>query len=156
MKPPAELKVTESVEIAAPPRVVWQKVRDFDGIAGWHPAFASSPIVEGVNNQKGAVRVLSLRDGGTIREELIAHDDAGHSLTYRILEGVLPVSAYVSTIKVESAASGRSVVEWQGTFKRKSPADPPPAGEDDLTATSTITGAYQAGLANLKQILEAK
>ncbi len=154
--PPPELKVSKSVEIAASAQVVWQKVKDFDGLADWHPAVATSPIVAGANNEKGAVRLLTLQGGGTVREELVAHDAEGRSLTYTILEGVLPVSAYVSSIKVASTTAGHASVEWRGTFKRKSPSDSPPPGEDDEAATTTITGVYQAGLENLKKILEGK
>ncbi len=115
----------------------------------WHPAVKKTDIIEGENNKKGAVRVLTLGDGGTIKEKLLAHGDK--SLKYNIMEGVLPVSDYVSTIKVKPGKSGGSLVEWQGKFKRKAQGDNPPQGQDDKTAMDTITSVYKAGLENLRR-----
>ena len=95
-------------------------------------------------------------DGGTVKEKLLAHDDGARSLTYNILEGVLPVSSYVSTVTVREAPGGGSTVEWKGTFKRRSLADEPPAGEDDATAINTMTAVYEGGLASLKKSLETR
>ena len=51
---------------------VWSLVAPFDGLASWHPAFASSVITNGVPaNLVGAERLLTLRDGGEIRERLL-------------------------------------------------------------------------------------
>ena len=45
----------------------------FDGLHKWHPAFAGDEITKGKNNEKGAVRVLTLKEGGgKITEELLA------------------------------------------------------------------------------------
>ena len=153
---PARLSVTQSIEIKAAPGVAWDTIKDFNGLPTWHPAVAKSEIVAGTNNKKGAVRLLTLKDGGTIKEKLLAYDDKGRSFKYNILEGVLPLSSYVSTIKVKPGKDGGSVVEWKGSFKRKSMADNPPAGEDDATATKTITSVYQAGLENLKKMMERR
>jgi mxaD protein len=150
------LRVTEAIEIAAPPDVVWAKAKDFNGLNKWHPAVKKAEIIEGENNRKGAVRVLTLGDGGTIKEKLLAHDNSGKSLKYNIMEGVLPVSDYVSTLKVKPGKSGGSLVEWSGIFKRKAKGDNPPEGQDDKTAVDTITSIYKAGLENLKKIAETK
>ena len=150
---PGPLSVTETVEIQAPANEVWQSVKDFDNLNGWHPAVASTEITEGENNQSGAIRLLTLQDGGTIEETLEEYDDQGMSYTYVINQGVLPVSDYRSTITVEGDDS-TSTVTWQGDFKRKSMSDQPPEGEDDKTAVDTMTAVYRAGLDNLKQQLE--
>ncbi|MGH8727449.1 MAG: SRPBCC family protein [Burkholderiales bacterium] len=140
------LKVTETAEIAAPPDAVWAKVKDFNGLHTWHPAVKKAEIVEGENNKKGAVRVLTLGDGGTIKEKLHTHNDKGKSFKYSIIEGVLPVSDYVSTVKVKPGNGGGSLVQWQGKFKRKDTGDKPAEGQDDKTAVDTITSVYKAGL----------
>ena len=76
----------------------------------WHPAVATDEIVEGKNNTVGAVRLLTLKGGGTIKEKLLAFDAAGRSFKYAILEGVLPVSDYTSTFAVKSAGKNQSSV----------------------------------------------
>ncbi|HVV96765.1 MAG TPA: hypothetical protein VHC92_06460 [Rhodanobacteraceae bacterium] len=45
---------------------------------------------------------------------------------------------------------------WSGEFKRKDTSEKPAAGADDETATKTMSGVYQAGLDNLKKMMEGK
>lgn len=143
------LHVTKTATVDAPAAKVWDAVKNFDGLNTWHPAVASDQIVEGKNNQVGAVRLLTLKDGGTIKEKLLGYHPAGRSFKYAILEGVLPVSDYTSTVSVKAAKGGKSVVTWSGQFKRKNVGDHPAANEDDKTATDTMGTVYQAGLDNL-------
>lgn len=149
------LTVTQTIEIKASPEAVWGRIKDFNGLNTWHPAVAKSQILSGNNNQKNAVRLLTLQDGGTIKEKLLRYNNKGMSIKYTILEGVLPVSHYVSVIRVKPGKDGGSIVEWYGKFKRKSPLANPPAGEDNATATNTINSVYKAGLENLKKLAES-
>ncbi|MGN6389369.1 MAG: SRPBCC family protein [Burkholderiaceae bacterium] len=149
------LKVTESVQVDAPASEVWKRVKNFGGLDTWHPAVAKDEIVSGKNNRAGAVRLLTLKDGGTIKEELLKMNDAGKNYRYRIVEGVLPVSDYASTIAVQSTGKGKSKVTWSGHFKRKNTGDNPGEKENDKTATDTISAVYKAGLDNLKQLSES-
>ena len=149
-----QLKVTKEVTINAPADQVWAKIRDFDSLDKWHPALESDKIVSGKNNEVGAERLLTLKGGGTIREKLLAFDDKRHSMRYSILEGVLPVSDYTSTITVAGAGKDRSTVTWSGSFKRKDTSDKPAADANDEAATKTMSGVYEAGLDNLKKMLE--
>jgi mxaD protein len=150
------LKVDKSIEIDRPAALVWQTVKNFDRLDAWHPAVASDRIVEGSSNEVGAVRLLTLGDGGTIREKLLRFDDKGRSYEYEILEGVLPVSHYRSTIVVKEAGKDKSTVTWSGTFQRKDTGEHPGEKENDQAATTTMSAVYQGGLDNLKKKLEAK
>jgi mxaD protein len=150
------LSTTKSIEIDAPASKVWTVVKDFSGLNNWHPAVAKDEIVEGKDDTVGAVRLLSLKGGGTIKEKLLAYNDAGHSMKYEILEGVLPVSHYSSTIAVKSAGEGKSTVTWSGHYQRKDVSDNPSDKENDQAAKDTIAGVYQGGLDNLKKLAEAK
>lgn len=151
-----ELTASKSIDIDAPAGKVWAATKDFNGLNTWHPAVATDEIVEGKNNTVGAVRLLTLKGGGTIKEKLLAYDPAGMSFKYSIVEGVLPVSNYSSTFVVKASGSGKSTVTWSGHFKRKNVGDKPAEGENDKTAVDTINGVYQGGLDNLKKMLEAK
>jgi mxaD protein len=150
------LKVKESIEINAKADDVWAKTSNFGDMGAWHPAVKKTEILEGENNKKGAVRLLTLQDGGTIKEKLTAYNAKNHSFTYEIVEGVLPVSHYVSTLTVKAGKDGKSTVVWQGSFKRKDTSASPAKGQGDEDATNTITGVYKGGLENLKKISEAK
>lgn len=148
------LKVSKEVTVDAPADQVWEKVKNFDGLGTWHPAVEKDELVSGKNNEVGAVRLLTLKGGGTIKEKLLAFDPKHHTFKYSILEGVLPVSDYTSTVSVASAGKGKSTVTWSGSFKRKDTSDKPAADADDATATKTMGGVYQAGLDNLKTMMD--
>jgi len=150
------LNVSKEVTIDASADKVWNQIKNFDGLGTWHPAVATDAIVSGKNNEVGAVRLLTLKDGGTIKEKLLAYDAAKHSFKYSILEGVLPVSDYTSTVAVTSVGNDKSKVTWSGSFKRKDTSDKPAANADDATATNTMGSVYQGGLDNLKKMLEGK
>ena len=149
------LKVSKEVTINASADKVWTQVKNFDGLNTWHPAVAKDEIVAGKNNEVGAERLLTLKDGGTIKEKLLAYDAKAHSFKYSILEGVLPVSDYTSTLSVKSAGKDKSTVTWSGWFKRKNTGANPAANENDETATKTMESVYQGGLDNLKKLMEA-
>jgi mxaD protein len=150
------LHVSQTVAIDASAAKVWKAAKDFDALNSWHPAVAKDVIVEGSNNTVGAVRLLTLQDGGTIKEKLLSFDGAGHKYRYSIIEGVIPVSDYTSTLVVTSAGKGKATVTWSGRFRRKNVGDNPADNENDKTAVDTITGIYRAGLDNLKKLVEAK
>jgi mxaD protein len=152
--PPKPLRVVESVIIKASPAKVWATIRDFDGLNKWHPGFASDELVSGGNAQVGAVRKLTIKDGPSFTEKLLAYDDAGHSYRYQIVESPLPITDYVSKITVRSEGGGMTKVIWSGTFKRKNPADNPPEAESDAGAIKLVKGVYRGGLDNLKKMLE--
>ena len=141
------LSAHEAVTINAPAAKVWSKVSNFNDLGAWHPAIKSTEIVSGMNNKVGAVRLLTLQDGGTIKEKLLAYKAKSKTFQYAILEGVLPVSDYVSSLTVKADGKDKSVVVWDGSFKHKD-------GSDDATAVKTMTSVYRGGLDNLKKISE--
>jgi mxaD protein len=151
--PPKTLKVTKSVNVAAPVDKTWDTIKDFDSLNKWHPGFSADVIQKGENNKVGAVRKLTVKDGPSFTEELLAFDDAKHTYKYRIIESPLPLRDYVSHITVTPGAHGGSHVTWVGSFKRKSTSDTPPEGENDEAALKLINSVYSGGLDNLKKIL---
>lgn len=131
------LKVEETVTVAAPPAAVWKVIGDFAALHEWHPAIASSEISRGKDNVRGAVRTLTTQDGAKIVEELLAYDTKGHSMRYRFLESPMPVTDYVSTLAVKPEGKGSRIV-WKGEFNR--------AGDvDDAAAKNIFVGIYRAG-----------
>ncbi|CAM3069700.1 MULTISPECIES: SRPBCC family protein [Methylobacterium] len=128
------LEVTRSADIAAPPAKVWQTIGEFCGIGDWHPAIEKCVL----SDKDGLkVRTLSLKGGGTLKEEQVSRDDKVMSYTYTILEGPLPVADYKSTLAVAPEGTG-SKVTWSGTFNAK--------GAPDTVAVDAIQGIYESGL----------
>lgn len=151
---PTRQKVTETVTIDAPAAAVWAKVRNFDALKDWHPAVAKSPADKG--NDEGSVRQLELKNGGKLTETLESYDDARMRYSYRAKDGgALPVTNYTSTISVK-AEGNKAIVEWRGAFYRGFPNNDPPPDQNDEAAVAAVTGVYQAGLANLKKLVEGK
>ena len=151
---PTRQKVVEKVVIDAPPSVVWARMGNFDALKNWHPAVADSPADKG--NAEGSVRQVTLKSGGALTETVESYDGAKMKYSYRAKDGgALPVSNYTSTITV-SAQGGGSVVEWRGAFYRAYQNNDPPPDQNDEAALKAITAVYKSGLANLKQVVEAK
>ena len=150
---PSRQKVVIKQQIAAPPEVIWEVVKNFDDM-GWHPAVAKTEGNGG--SEIGATRVLTLGNGGKIHEKLEKYDNEKHSFFYRITDvdvKVLPVTNYSSWFSVK-AADGGSQVMWKGAFYRGYPNNDPPAELNDQAAKDAVTGVYTGGLANLKKIVE--
>lgn len=147
------IRVKETIEINAPAEAVWAKVGNF-GDMSWHPAVTKTAITSGNNNEAGATRVLVLPDGGKINEVLTSRDDGSMTMKYDITESVLPLREYSATILVQPAGEGKSTVTWRSMFKRKDPANPPQAGQDDQAAKEAILNIFKTGLENLKKISE--
>ena len=148
------LSAHEEVTINAPAEKVWSTISNFNDLGAWHPAVKKTDIVSGTNNKVGAVRLLTLQDNGTIKEKLLGYSAKNKSFKYSIIEGVLPVSSYVSTVSVKAQGKDKTLVVWTGTFKRKDTAATPAAGQDDESAVKTMTSVYRGGLDNLKKISE--
>lgn len=144
---PATLYVIKSVNINVPAAKTWEKIAKFGDLGAWHPAVAKTEITAGAEGEKGAKRTLTLQDGGKINEELTAYSANNRTMSYIIADSVLPVSGYASTLHVYSNGADKSVVVWEGSFLPKAPAD-------EKTASDTIGGVYDGGLANLKKVLE--
>jgi Polyketide cyclase / dehydrase and lipid transport len=142
-------KVYVSAVLDAPTARVWQKIRDFNGLAGWVPAISASEIIGGgARDQVGSVRALSLaNDGGTVKERLLALDDFHLSYSYSIIESPLPIANYVAHIRLKPVTSGdRTFVEWAGEFDVLS-------GDPEDLRKLFAEGVYGAGLARLAELL---
>lgn len=129
--------------IAASADAVWDVVRDFGGITKWSPGVKSCEVEgEGV----GAIRTLSLGGGPPLRERLEARNDAERSLSYSILDGPLPVSGYLATIRVREEAGGSARVEWSSRFE--------PRGVSEEQVRAILRGVYEGGISALRKHLQ--
>jgi hypothetical protein len=109
---------------------VWGIVRDFNGLAGWTPFVAESRIEQGQPADKiGCVRNFTLKDGGRIRERLLALSDYDFTMVYSILESPMGVENYIATLRLIPITDGdRCFAEWSAEF------DCAPGREQELVA----------------------
>ena len=112
------IRIYVSSVIDASADTVWARIRDFNGLAVWHPAIADSRIENNEPSDKvGCIRHFHTRDGGTIRERLLALSDYDYSCTYEILESPMGVANYTATLKLTPVTDGgRSFIEWSAEF----------------------------------------
>lgn len=153
---PTRQKITETVDIAAPPEKVWAAVSNFQDM-GWLPPVERTEG-QGGNTPDQATRKLTLRDGGTIEESLAKYDPEKMMYMYRIEHvdvKVLPVTNYSSWLTVIPKEGGTSQVEWRGAFYRGYPNNDPPPELNDEAAVRAVRAVYRAGLDALRQRLEA-
>ena len=104
--------------IEAPISAVWAVVRNFNGLPNWTPFVAESRIEGNAPaDQVGCIRAFRLKDGGRIREKLLALSDYEFSQTYSILESPMGVETYVATLRLLPIVDGgRTYVEWTAEF----------------------------------------
>ncbi|MFE7115690.1 SRPBCC family protein [Streptomyces sp. NPDC057654] len=133
-----------SAVIPAPVTTVWRVVRDFGGLAAWQPAVADCSLTDAeAPDRVGCVRTLSMADGETVVESLLALDDHTRSLTYGIVSSPYPVHSYRATMRViPITATDETFIHWSVTF------DCDRADTDELAETFR-TGIFTAGLHGL-------
>ena len=144
------VKVYTSSVINAPAGRVWAHIRDFNGLPKWVPVVESSRIEAGLPADKvGCIRNFTLREGGTIREQLLALSDYEYSCSYSILESPMGVTDYVATIKLTPVTDGgHTFAEWTAEFECE------PERERELVET-VGNGVFQAAFDNLKRQLSS-
>jgi len=135
--------VTVKKRIEAPglPAEVWVVAGEtFCKIKDWHPAVEEC---EEVTEGGDTYRVLTLGDGGKIKEKLTGKDDLSYS--YDIVEGPLPVKNYKSKLWVElDDEPDRTIIYWQSDFD---PAD----GTSEAEAKKIVTGILGDGVKGIKK-----
>jgi hypothetical protein len=111
-------KVYTSSVLNAPAAQVWGIVRDFNGLPNWTPFVAESRIEQNWPSDRiGCIRNFTLKDGGKIRERLLALSDYDFSCTYSILESPMGVENYVAVLKLIPVTDGdRTFGEWSAEF----------------------------------------
>jgi len=102
------LSVTVSTDICASGDALWEIVGDFGNLARWLPAIGD---LQCTGNAPGSERSFTV-GGQLVRERLLRRDERTRSLTYRLLDGPLPVDRYESTLTVESLDTDVSNITW--------------------------------------------
>ena len=140
------VNVYVSSVIDAPADSVWSRVRDFNGLPQWHPLIADSRIEnDQPADRVGCIRHFHLKDGGMIREKLLALSDYEYSCTYEILESPMGVANYIATLKLTPVTDGgRCFAEWSAEFECE-------AGRERELTESIGNGVFQAGFDALKR-----
>ncbi|SQF99114.1 Polyketide cyclase / dehydrase and lipid transport [Paucimonas lemoignei] len=127
----------------------WKVLRQFGGIAQWHPGITRSQIEgELADDTVGAIRRLELADGGIIRERLLSLSDSGRTLSYTFEQSPLPLDNYQAQVKVvQTATASQCAVHWSATFDVRDPGA-------DAHYETLITGLIVDGHLGLVRMLQ--
>lgn len=158
---PVRAKMTATVMVDAPADQVWDAIKDYDDMS-WHPEIQSTTADKG--NKKGSVRVLTLKNGKTITEQLKSYDADKMSYKYKITDmesvgtvhhagkdepiPVLPVENYAATLSVKEKG-GKAEVSWVATYYRAYVNNNPPTELNEEAADAAVTAVLTDGLASL-------
>jgi hypothetical protein len=125
---------------------LWSQFGGWCQIKDWHPAIASC---EETTDGGAKVRILTLKDGGKIKEKLL--DEKPNFYRYEIVESPLPVKNYQAQFALTPDDDDEDEINfaWSAVFD---PAD----GKTDKEARDVITGIFKAGLDNIKVLAGAK
>jgi uncharacterized protein YndB with AHSA1/START domain len=139
-------RVYISSVIDAPAARVWERIRDFNALARWHPAIRDSRIENGEPSDRvGCVRDFHLQNGDRIREKLLGLSDYDMFCTYSILESPMPLTDYVATLRLTPVTDGdRTFAEWTAEFACAEE-------EAEGLVTGIGTDVFQAGFSALKR-----
>jgi hypothetical protein len=111
-------KVYASIVVPAPASAVWDVIRDFNALPKWTPFVAESRIEHlAASDKVGCIRNFVLKNGGRIRERLLALSDYEMSCTYSILESPMGVENYLATLRlIPVTESDHTFAEWSAEF----------------------------------------
>ncbi len=132
--------VQKSIEIQASPEQVWDLVGDTGGISAWVPALAQSETTD-----DGLTRSCTMQDGTKFYEDILNQDDDARLYEYTVRDGVMPMTGFRGSIKVEESGAGSRIL-WNADFTA--------AGIPEEEAVGMIGGIYDRGLEMAKQKLE--
>ena len=133
--------VSMKATIPASSAAVWETLRDFNGLQKFLPAITGS-TVQGAS--VGAVRTLTIQGGAQFVERLEAYDEIERSFTYSIVTSPLPISGYLSTMRVRQLDNASCEVLWSSFFQA--------AGAPEAEVKAIIEGVYSAGFEGLRKL----
>jgi uncharacterized protein YndB with AHSA1/START domain len=131
--------LSRSADVNGTVSAVWSLIGPFCAIKDWLPPVGTCTEKTGPAPE----RTLVTKDGkATFVEAQTARSEADHSYSYTFKSSPLPVTEYISTIKVVAKSDKVSTVTWSSTFV-------PNAGKEK-DALEALTGIYDAGLTMIK------
>ncbi len=139
-------RIFVSSVITAEAAAVWERIRDFNAMPRWHPRIRDSRIEDALPSDKiGCIRNFHLQNGDMIREQLVGMSDYDLFFSYAMLEGPMPLSDYMATLRLTPVTDGnRCFAEWSAEF------DCDPKDEADLVS-GIGTNVFQGGFDALKR-----
>jgi len=134
-----------SVIIKASVETVWKKLSKITKL-GWLEEQKSTKFLSQKKYGVGAIRLISFEDGSNVEEHIVWWSPK-EGFAYIAITG-LPLLAYLATISMKKASSGKVKVTWQSYFvsdKKK---------KEFLEFSEFLSQFYLKSLQNLKSDIE--
>jgi hypothetical protein len=87
----------------------WAAISGIGGLDRWFPIIAECSVL---GAGEGAIRSMTLIDGGKITDRIESIDHQQRSLCYNRIESPFPVQSYWGTVKVRKANGGNAELSW--------------------------------------------
>jgi hypothetical protein len=127
---------------SAQPSAVWAIVRDFNALPDWTGFVAESGSSRIPADKVRCIRNFRLKDGGRIRERLLALSDYEMSCLFG-LESPMGVENYVATLRLIHVTDGDQTRGMVGRIRRG-------ADREEQLAADIGRNVFGAALASLK------
>ncbi len=114
-----------TVDVDAPPDVVWAYIGDPTKVPEWYPKYVSCEV-------EGDSRILRAADGAVLYETLLERNEPMRFYSYSVVSGA-PVRTHLASFQVTAEGTG-SRIRWGTTAE---PIDPSVDLEARLTASQT-------------------
>ncbi len=126
--------------INAPADEVWKVISDFGALNTFVEAVVKC-TTDG--SEAGAIRTLTLQDGGEVKERLLSLDNKKRILKYTISESPMPIENYEGKMEVKNLSDTKSEFIWSSTFEAAE------GTEQDMK--KALSGLYSLGVEGLKK-----
>ena len=153
---PSRQKTTQTVEINAPAAKVWSVIGNFQDMS-WCEDVAKTTGTGG-NEPNNATRVVTLRNGGIMTQDLTRYEPKEMLYGYftdKVDVKVLPVNDYSGTIEVKAESPNKSKVIWEAAFYRGYMNNDPPPELNDAASLKAVNNLLVTNLNALKKKIEA-
>ena len=126
-----------TVDIAAPPDVVWALAGDPGRVGEWFPAVVACEM-------DGDIRRATMGNGAHLVERITRRDDAHWTYAYSVMEGIPDLTSHEAVIRVEGAPGG-SRVHWSQDAT---------SDQEGYDAEARLRKVMTQGLESLRDMLE--
>ncbi len=151
---PSRQKVSLSVDINAPAEKVWQIISNFKEFK-WNTNVKDSKTS---SNEVGSERLISFKDGGSIKQKLEKVNPEKMMVSWRVIETdnkILPVNSYASKIFVKANGDTKTSVTYKSGFYRGFMGNDPPPELNDENSKKKVQEFIEGNLKGLKKIAES-
>ena len=102
-----QINITKTIEINAD--LIWTAISGIGGLERWFPIIADCSVL-GIG--ENAIRLITLVDGGKIKDRIELIDHKQQILRYNRVESPFPVQRYIGTVQVCKESDVSAKLSW--------------------------------------------